>query len=189
MNTGDWGFPRSRYGLKNLEPFDNYVVYEQEWLCREDEVAKLIKLAEAGKARQLPDIRHYNINRVWFPHKHFPKLYRRTQKFIERANAEHWNQTITGWEHELRLNIYPPSTDLWTHHDHSEVDQTKITLMQQMTSDFIGGVLMVATERFQVPLNPGDVVVMPGWMTHGRMPITSGRLVTFNAWATGPRFH
>lgn len=186
--TGSWKFPHHEQGKKKISPFENYVQVDYEWLVTMEDVTKLIALRDAGLAvEDTVNARREHITRIWMPEKYFPKLYRRTQKLIEKVNRANWNYKLDGWEHECKITIYDKDAELFVHQDHSEVDETKITLLQVVDDDYSGGNLLLAG-RYDIRMVAGDVIVMPGWMQHGVATVTGGRRISFAAWACGPRF-
>ena len=123
---------------------------------------------------------HWSCNELW--------------EFCGAVNDKCWGLRLDGRD-IVQYAEYPVGGHYGWHSDLDPLEvtendrQRKVTavLMLSPSHDYEGGVLQIQGCSVP-PLNQGDVIVFPSFLTHCVTPVTRGTRRTLVCWATGPRF-
>lgn len=164
--------------------YKDFVLYKGLGLVNVEDFNRARDTIEADYGMEEGAVRTY----IDLPRPDWGWLYDECEQFIRKANTSTWGFKLTGWNQELRFNVYQPGDKFVPHSDYFSKDRSKVAFVLPVMDAKSGGRSFLLD--VDVPkLSVGDMLIFPAYHPHGVTEVLSGTRVCLVGWATGPRFH
>ena len=131
----------------------------------------------------------------WIPFKEMPEMYDQLNKFIQRANRNHFGFEDIEITENAQFTEYPEGgfydwhmdTDVNMTHE-PPVRKISMTLLLSPETQFEGGDLELMAKEKRAPLKQGYAIIFASFINHRVAPVTKGIRQSLVMWFGGTPF-